>query len=143
MAKILKNQTVSDISIGDTGVTITASGEYTIPATDYPLWAASDNIVTEVGAGNIVVNDGSVDLGISDGTDLIKGIFQKHRIIGNTDDTLIGNDGDALKVKGDNSDHNEQLDLLSDIWRQLKIMTAHLQKLSDLELEDGDEEDYE
>ena len=76
MSKILKNTTASDIEISDTGITVDASpGTYTIPATDYLLWAASDNIITEMGTGDIVVNDGSFDLSISDGTDLIKGIF--------------------------------------------------------------------
>lgn len=76
MSKILKNTTGSDISIADTGITIAASpATYTISPTDYLLWAASDNIITEIGSGTIIVNDGSVDLGISDGTDLIKGLF--------------------------------------------------------------------
>jgi hypothetical protein len=84
MAKILKNQTVGGISIIDTGVTVPGSGQYTIPAQDYLLWAASSNIVTQVGAGNIVVNDGSTDLSISDGIDLIKGLFpSKIKIQGN------------------------------------------------------------
>lgn len=141
MAKILINQTASPVSVSDTGITVPASGQYTIPPTDYPLWAASDDIVTLVGAGTLVVNDGSVDLGISDGIDLIKGIFQKSRIIGNTDDTLIGNHGDKLKIKSDPVDTNEQLDILGDILRQLKIITVHLRNISDLEMLDGDEEE--
>jgi len=142
MAKILKNQTGSAVSISDTGITVPASGNYTIPPQDYNLWAASSDVITEIGDGTLVVNDGSEDLSISDGVDLIKGIYQKSRIIGNTDSTLIGNEGDRLKVKGDNIDHHESLDLLNDILRQLKIITVHLKQVSDLELIDGDEEDY-
>jgi len=142
MAKIVKNTTIADISISDVGETIPASSQITIDPQLYLLWAASSDVVSPVGSGDLVVNDGSVDLNASDGMDLLKGIFQKHRIIGNTDSTLIGNDGDKLLVKGDSVDHNESLDLLSDILRQLKIMTVHLKQISDLELMDGDEEDY-
>ena len=42
------------------------------------MWAASSDVVTEVGASNLVVNDGSFDLNISDGIDLIKGIFSRY-----------------------------------------------------------------
>ena len=98
MSKIVKNITGSSISILDTGVSIPAFGQYIIPPQDYPLWSSSDNIITEVGSGDVVVNDGSDDFGISDGIDLLKGIFQKQRILGSTDDTLIGNIVDELKT---------------------------------------------
>ena len=75
--KILKNNTVSNISIMDTGITINASSQYVVPAQDYNLWAASSNIITKIGSGDIIVNDGSVDLSISDGTDVIKGLHPK------------------------------------------------------------------
>ena len=76
MSKILKNTTGSPVLIVDTGITIPASpATYTIDPNDYLLWASSSNIVTEIGSGVIIVNDGSVDLSISSGTDLIKGIF--------------------------------------------------------------------
>jgi hypothetical protein len=62
-------------------VTIPASpGQYTIPPQDYLLFAASSNTVTFVGAGDLVVNDGSVDLNISDGIDLIKGIYPQYYV---------------------------------------------------------------
>jgi hypothetical protein len=98
MSKILKNNTLSTISILDTGISVLASSQYTIPPQDYLLWAASNNIITEIGNGNLIVNDGSTDLNISDGTDLIKGISSK-KIIGNTDGTAIGNIGDRLKTE--------------------------------------------
>lgn len=76
MSKLLKNTTGNIVSITDTGISIPASpGSYLIPPQDYLLWAASSNIVTKVGDGSIIVNDGSSDLSISDGIDLIKGIF--------------------------------------------------------------------
>jgi len=100
MAKILKNQLGTTLTITDTGVTLPASpGTYTIPEQDYLLWGASSNIVTQVGNGNVKVNDGSFDLSISDGTDHLKGFFPKDiKIRGNSDSTLIGNVSDSLKV---------------------------------------------
>lgn len=99
MSKILKNITGSTIAIADTGVSIPAMTNYTIPPQDYLLWAASDDIITNVGSSSIIVNDGSSDLSISDGVDLIKGIFPKEiKIKGGTDGTIIGNVGDRQKV---------------------------------------------
>lgn len=73
MAKILKNTTASSIVIADVGITIPANSNYTIQPTDYLLWAASDDIVTEIGLGNIIVNDGSFDLPKAPGIALIQG----------------------------------------------------------------------
>ena len=75
MTKILKNTSVSAATVGDTGVTIAGSGQYTIPSQDYLLWGASSNVVTFIGAGTLVVNDGSVDLSINAGTSLIQGNY--------------------------------------------------------------------
>jgi len=60
--KIIKNTTASPIFIADTAVTIAANSSYTIPAQDYLLWSASENIVTYINAGSIVINDGIRDL---------------------------------------------------------------------------------
>lgn len=92
MSKILKNTTLSNISISDTGITILASGFYNIPATDFPLWAASDDIVELVGSGSIVVNDGTSDLGPAQGIALIQGNFRQSDFI----DSL--KESDRLKV---------------------------------------------
>lgn len=77
MAKILVNTTGSSVSLTDVGVTISASGSYTVQVADYLLFASSSNVVTKVGDGTLVVNDGSSNLSISDGMDLIKDIFPK------------------------------------------------------------------
>lgn len=77
MSKILKNTTASDIFVADVGINISANSDYTIPYTDSLLWASSSNAVTYIGNGDIVVNDGTNDLSITDGIDLIKGIFPK------------------------------------------------------------------
>ena len=79
MSKIVKNITLSPITLSDVGVTIPASDQYTIPPVDYLLWAESSDTVTNVGSGDLVINDGSVDLNISDGIDLVKGIYPKNR----------------------------------------------------------------
>lgn len=96
MSKLLKNTTGSIVNILDTGVSIPASpGSYLIPPQDYLLWAASNNVITKVGDGSLVVNDGSADLSISDGIDLIKGIFpSKIKITNGT------YDADVLDVDG-------------------------------------------
>ena len=78
MSKILKNSTAGAILITDTGVSIPASpATYTIVQTDYPLWSASSDIITQIGNGNIIVNDGSFDLSKADGTALIQGNFKQ------------------------------------------------------------------
>jgi len=99
MSKILDNTTGAPIAISDTGVTVDNVTNYTIPQQDYDLWAASSDIITEIGSGNIIVNDGSFNLSISDGTDLIKDIFPKQiKLLGDSDGTKIGNVSDSLKV---------------------------------------------
>lgn len=109
MSKILRNDTVSDIVIDDTGVTIQpgVGNQYTIPPVDYLLWAESSDVITKIGAGNLVVNDGSSDLSISDGTDLIKGIFPKTiGTLSGDDFTEIGHVSDYLKVVTPDDDVN-------------------------------------
>jgi hypothetical protein len=68
-------------------------------------------------------------------------------IEGGTDGSTIGNEGDALKVtsavsNGEQINFNELMCLLRDQLRQLRIITVHLQELTDLDLIDGDEEGY-
>ena len=75
MAKILKNNTAGDIFISDTGITVLASSQYTIPPFDYQLFAESNEIVTLVGNNTLTVNDGSKDLTPSQGINLIQGNF--------------------------------------------------------------------
>lgn len=64
---ILKNVTLSTILINDVGISIPASSSYTIQVMDRLLWQASIDVATQISAGNIVVNDGSIDLPISEG----------------------------------------------------------------------------
>lgn len=77
MSKIVINNTGNNISIADTGITINASSQYTIPPQDYSLWSASSNIITEVSNSNLTINDGINDLSISDGINLLRGSLVK------------------------------------------------------------------
>jgi len=89
MSKVLKNQTGSPISIPDTGVSLAASpATYTIPPTDFLLWAASSDIITQIGSGNVIVSDGATNLSIADGTALIQGNFPSTVKITDGTDTL-------------------------------------------------------
>lgn len=77
MSKILKNNTANPVVINDVGITIPASSQYVLNVEEYLLWAASSDVITFIGDSTLTVNDGSVDLSISDGVDLIKGLFPK------------------------------------------------------------------
>lgn len=94
MAKILKNTTNAPLLINDTGISLSASPSiYTIPTQDYLLWASSNDIITEIGNGNVIVNDGSNDLESATATALIQGNFRATKF----DESLLTNDG-HLKV---------------------------------------------
>ena len=77
MAKIVRNTTASAILISDTGVSVPASSSYTIPGVDYPLWSYSSDVITQIGAGAIVVSDGTFDLSKADGVSLLQGNFKQ------------------------------------------------------------------
>lgn len=96
--KIVKNITVSPITVSDVGVTIPGNDQYLIAPQDYLLWAASSNIITFIGSGDLVINDGSVDLNISDGTSLIKGLFPSQVAVTQVTNPWITNDPSLLSV---------------------------------------------
>lgn len=75
MAKILINTTINNVIISDVGQTVPASGQLTIVPTDFALYADSSDVITFIGDGTLIVNDGSFNLSISDGVSLIKGLF--------------------------------------------------------------------
>lgn len=104
--KILKNQTAGAILIADTGISIPASPAlYNIPAQDYPLWAASSDIITQVGNGNIVVSDGSFDLSKADGIALLQGNFKQTDFIPGLKSGTIGDQKLKVDVSGLSSDN--------------------------------------
>ena len=104
-AKILKNNTGSPVLITDTGVTVPASGQYTILTTEDFVFAASNDVIILISdqsvspsVSTLTVNDGTDDLGIAEGTSLIQGFFPKRvQIIG--DDELHNVDIELLDGK--------------------------------------------
>jgi hypothetical protein len=101
MAKIVKNTTASAILVSDTGVSIPATSSYTIPGVDYPLWSYSSDIVTHIGSGAIVINDGSFDLSKADGISLLQGNFKQSDFI----PSLKTNDRLRVDVSGLSTDN--------------------------------------
>ena len=83
MSRILRNTTGTSISFPSTGVTIGVASSYAIPQADLMLWADSDLLVTHVGSGAIVINDGDFDLSPSTGLDLIKIVWPRLMIVSN------------------------------------------------------------
>lgn len=88
MSKILKNNTNSIVSIPDVGQSVPASGQLTIAASDYDKYAQSSDVIVKISDSTLTVNDGSVDLSISDGVDLIKGYLPKRINAYFTDDQI-------------------------------------------------------
>jgi len=75
MAKIIKNTTVSDIEIYETGVTIVASGQILIDPINYGYWATTEAITeltSDINSGDIVVNDGTSDLSAAAGLKFLR-----------------------------------------------------------------------
>lgn len=75
MSKILKNTTGSVISLDVLGIDIAASSQITVNEEDFLLLASSES-VTEltplISSGDIVVNNGIVDLSATDGENFVK-----------------------------------------------------------------------
>ena len=92
--KIIHNNTNTNILIADTGVTILANANYTIPSQDYTLWAASSDIITQVGNGNLIVNDGTNTLSKAESISLLQSNFKQTDFASG----LKSNDG-RLKVE--------------------------------------------
>ena len=78
MSKILINNQGIDIELLDVGVTVPAISTYVIPPQNYPVFAASSDVIRFLSLGNegggLVLNDGGNDiLVLSDAIDIIKG----------------------------------------------------------------------
>lgn len=74
MAKILKNNTASDIDIAALGRRVPASGQLDLDTSDF-IRVASTDVISEltslINSGDITVNDGVADLSSSEGIDYI------------------------------------------------------------------------
>lgn len=72
MSKILVNNNGFDVEIADTGVTVAASSNYTIPPQNYLDFAASSDVIVLIANGTLVLNDGGSDiLVVSQAIDII------------------------------------------------------------------------
>jgi len=103
MLKILRNDTISDILITDTGITIAASSTYEIQRMDYWLWSDSRDIVTQVVSGDVVVTDGEDDLPIRYAIALLQDnqvLLNEYYTLVQGDDVLVGN-GEILYLNDD------------------------------------------
>ena len=78
MAKIIKNTTVSDIEIYETGVNLAASSSFTIDPINHNYWATPEaiaEITPYINSGDIVINDGVLDLTAANGITLTTAIL--------------------------------------------------------------------
>jgi hypothetical protein len=77
--RILINQTAPAVPIPDTGFTVPAGigSQLVIDPTQYGKFEGSSDVIVEIGAGVLVVNDGTFDLSITEGTRLIQGGFSR------------------------------------------------------------------
>lgn len=103
MLKILKNISLSTVSIADTGISIDSGDQYEIEPRDFDLWMRSEDVITEILAGTIKVNDGEDDLRTQVGIALVQDnqiILNEHYTLVQGDDVLVGN-GQILYLNDD------------------------------------------
>lgn len=81
MSKLLKNTTGSDILISEVGITIPANSTYTSQPTDALLWAGSNELVTHLGTGDLIGNDGTKDLTKEETVKLFQGLYPSTVVI--------------------------------------------------------------
>lgn len=111
MSKILKNTTLVDIDLDSIGIRILAESSATINVEDYILLASGDSI-TEltplINSGDIVINDGTNDLSITDGIAFIKYPDKSYNIrFDNSSNEFISDDvQSAIEENANNMDKN-------------------------------------
>jgi hypothetical protein len=71
MATILKNTTGSPIIVKSIGQVIAASGQLIVPPDDYDNLSQDATLISKIASGDVVVNDGSQDLSIAYGKQLV------------------------------------------------------------------------
>ncbi len=77
MSKIVKNNTDSEVTIGDLGITVPASGQRDLDNVSQHELCSSDDLVTLLGNETLTGNDGTQDLSISDSIHHFFGYLQK------------------------------------------------------------------
>lgn len=75
MSVIIKNQSGLLKVYG--GVEIANGGQYTIQDVERYLFSSDENLLADISSSDAVINDGTNDLGISDGIDHLKNYFNK------------------------------------------------------------------
>lgn len=85
---ILKNTTGSDITV--TGRIIPSAGSLSVDSGNQGPLSSDDTLLALIASGDVVVNDGTSDLGVSDGIDLLKGFFPKSVNIADKDSDTLG-----------------------------------------------------
>lgn len=101
MSKIVKNTTGTLVEIQDVGLSVPALGQISISPIDFDLFSASDDIITLVGNGTLVINNGAEDLAKSDAIRLIQGGFSNKTQL---DDDILDNNRVKVDVTGTLSD---------------------------------------
>lgn len=74
-SKILKNTTVSPITLKKLGITVPALGQITVDRVEYPYLSSVDRlneINPLITSGDIVINNGVIDLSVSEGIRFIE-----------------------------------------------------------------------
>lgn len=75
MSVIIKND--SGVTKVYGGVQIADQGQYTIQELERYLFSGDETLISDIATADAIVNDGTVDLGVSDGLDHLKGYSQK------------------------------------------------------------------
>jgi len=74
MKRIKNNDSISHTWAGQL---ITAGSYYTLQPTEYANWSMDAEVLSAIGSGIGIMNDGSNDLGVSAGIDLLKDFYTK------------------------------------------------------------------
>lgn len=141
MSKILKNNTMSDILINDVGITLQASSSYTIQASESNIWADSEDVINELSSGDITLNDGLLDLSLSDAINHLRGYTSKLVTLSSTTPQGINEvaitkpDGDTKTFISHNFCDNTTWPLTSDSKWQLKPPTGKIYKVYKAEVQ--------
>ena len=111
MLKILKNPTIGDVEIRDTGITVPALGSYEIVPQDFELWTHSRDVVTKIVSGDIIVNDGEDDL---TNKRIAIGLIQDNQIVVSEHYTLVEEE-DVLVGNGQILYLNDEFDATNNV----------------------------
>lgn len=102
--KILKNQTAFPVDIFDCGIIVPASpGTHTINIQEALIFAASNDVITYLADGSLILNDGTVDLGLAEAVAQIQGHWPNDIKIADTDGLTIDSvlDGSTRRLAVD------------------------------------------